>query len=1601
MYTTFEEERQEIRKMEQELKPKREQSEKKLLEENGGRSKQTFRKRPGTTDKGKKYEDMVAANIVLQLVSDSEIKDFYISSNDEEFGDFDDVVVEIETCQRIETKALQLKHTNNKRQLTTNQLASKTGNFSIVKYFNSAKKILNKTHQFILFTTNGLEISDDTKFKLDGEQFYLKIIKVRHLEDSFDILRISKNIDFYYKFHIIEDEWTRQNPEKIQQYQAFFKSFRLYTNQECLEILTKSTMNRFTEMFFSNEETFKKYVDVISEWSLKEGRKEKLSKKITQRTIALRLLSSHLEPFVFDLVNDKMKILRDAIYLFDITLLEKEDINVVNKLWGDLDKSIDLKKLNKVRSCYFLSDVEDLDAIMMMQLLWLMNKCPLIVKDHENIEKALQLCPDAKFIILGEGKCSEWMKKYSIFQNLSQLESKLESYEKVLENFTISLQGKDELNLKTALKENEQFIRYLTVNNLLRMSNGACYINGQKENFPNLYIDRYLSVNIIDIKYLQHVDQNTVIILNCEDNSERLKISKKHTVTDIDGFYSKTNPTIFDTPIFIMSKNKCSESEFQKICSKTPKSNSVHYFTFFNNNLEWGRSRGDVSELRNYKLPNHSKNENEIWSSEFSNNINLVTGDPGMGKTELTKSLKNKCCFKYWTVIINPADVNFFFKSLGNCKISEYVERFETFVLDEKYKHCRRFEIEFFKRCLKQNNIIYVWDALDEILSKNLDATLDLILRLSLKGAIQWVTARQHLRNSLETKLNVLSMSINQFSESEQEDYIRKRLQYLVSSADDMKRTMERIKSTFELTQHIDILGIPLQIFMLTEVFRQNEETYLKLLNTTFLLTDLYRHFIEGKFEFFYGGKVPVKGDYWEEEVRKKKEEKLKHYERFALELIFPEEVLKQLKIDCLQDINSISEDLATVGIVTGVQNGIPQFAHVSFAEYFVALYFSKNFEMIRKEVFFGQKYNNVRFFFDMLTGKNSPVHIAILYKNFDEMKYYDDEIIKGKDDCGRSALHLICSWGQRQERLTVQNKLMCYVIEAKRAISCSAETKEYSNALFFLLDKCEILEQDLLYKITPLAWARESESLGAELLLLQSRKLQLDRSYSPSDRINLLIFAAFLGYAEVVKLVVKEKLNIFNNELNCIIKFDSSTPLIVASREGHVTVVEYLLKCGAKINGADKYGRTPFFEASSSGHEKTLEYLAKNGANINRSDKYDRTPLFAASSNGHEKIIECLVKCGAKINHTNKYGRTPLFVASLNGHQKTVECLAKCGAKINRADNDGRTPLFAASSNGHEKIIEYLVKFGAAVNHVDDSGWTPLYAASWNNHLKAVECLMKCGAETKRVDNDGWTPLFAASWNGHNETVECLAQCGAEINHPNVDGRTPLHAASLNGHLKTIECLMQHGAEINCTDNDGRTSLFAASRNGHIKSVEYLVKHLAEINAANKDGWTPLHTALFKRHGKIVEYLVTRGAEINRGNTEGWIPLYTASWDGNEKTVELLLKCGAEINRANNHGRTPLFAAAANGHQKIVDCLVKCGAEVNRADNRGQTPLFAASSNGHEKIVECLVQCGAEVNRADNHGRTPLYAASSNGRKKVVECLVKCGAEIYRVDNE
>ena len=97
---------------------------------------------------------------------------------------------------------------------------------------------------------------------------------------------------------------------------------------------------------------------------------------------------------------------------------------------------------------------------------------------------------------------------------------------------------------------------------------------------------------------------------------------------------------------------------------------------------------------------------------------------------------------------------------------------------------------------------------------------------------------------------------------------------------------------------------------------------------------------------------------------------------------------------------------------------------------------------------------------------------------------------------------------------------------------------------------------------------------------------------YNEDDNMDLL-FASYHGdLAEIVYLFYKSIPNVNVKGNNNV------TPLILASQQGKLDVVEFLLKKGARVNDVMTDGKTALLMACKNGHTEIVKRLMEKGAN-------------------------------------------------------------------------------------------------------------------------------------------------------------------------------------------------------------------------------------------------------------------------------------------------------------------------------------------------------------------------------------------------------------------
>ncbi|KAF2968452.1 hypothetical protein GQX73_g5073 [Xylaria multiplex] len=319
------------------------------------------------------------------------------------------------------------------------------------------------------------------------------------------------------------------------------------------------------------------------------------------------------------------------------------------------------------------------------------------------------------------------------------------------------------------------------------------------------------------------------------------------------------------------------------------------------------------------------------------------------------------------------------------------------------------------------------------------------------------------------------------------------------------------------------------------------------------------------------------------------------------------------------------------------------------------------------------------------------------------------------------------------------------------------------------------------------------------------------------------LLITSYFGLDNLVNLVLKE------NQTNLGIRgaLSERTALSWASEKGYSSIVQLLLHRVPKyqvlfrdklslryptiVNQKDKFGKSPLCYAAANGHRSIVQGLLKRGAKVDSRDENGLTPLLWATGHGHSEVVVLLLENGARqksnLETRDQHGRTPLLKAAYNGDPGAVKILLDSGAEVNAlntldrgaevdaSDTSGQTVLIIASARGYDTVVKLLLNSGAEVNALDKSGRTALMIASTYGYDAVVKLLLNSGAEINASDMLGETALMMASRKGYGDVVELLLNSGAEINASDMLGETALMMASGRGYDNMVNLLLDGGA--------------------------------------------------------------------------------------------------------------------------------------------------------------------------------------------------------------
>lgn len=386
------------------------------------------------------------------------------------------------------------------------------------------------------------------------------------------------------------------------------------------------------------------------------------------------------------------------------------------------------------------------------------------------------------------------------------------------------------------------------------------------------------------------------------------------------------------------------------------------------------------------------------------------------------------------------------------------------------------------------------------------------------------------------------------------------------------------------------------------------------------------------------------------------------------------------------------------------------------------------------------------------------------------------------------------------------------------------------------ILDLGVIPAIDKKYGHTVLHAAVSSESLDIFQILLE-RFPRIDlRARNKSDE-NPMHFAAEFGFLEFVQFLLK-----LDPYLATMLSPSVGLPLHSAARKGRVDCVS-ALTTSENINSEGPQGRTPLIEASRNGHLSVVRLLVESGADVNRVDTDGRNALLAAARDGHLPIVEYLIEHGADINLTDRWNEGLLINLLLKGHFTAANSVLQRGVDVNVASNFGVTPLRIATRLNCTRVASRLLDLGADFKHrFKQNGQTAFMCAVFYQRASMVELFEQRGiANYGELDNESQSAVqWAVSRDNMPMVEKFLAKDRTLAFGVNTLGVDCMSSAAAYGSESMVTLLLKLGIGPDGLGEHcrGVTPLMRAAFNGQPRCVDMLIKAGADVGKVDSGPW-------------------------------------------------------------------------------------------------------------------------------------------------------------------
>ena len=526
-----------------------------------------------------------------------------------------------------------------------------------------------------------------------------------------------------------------------------------------------------------------------------------------------------------------------------------------------------------------------------------------------------------------------------------------------------------------------------------------------------------------------------------------------------------------------------------------------------------------------------------------------------------------------------------------------------------------------------------------------------------------------------------------------------------------------------------------------------------------------------------------------------------------------------------------------------------------------------------------------------------------------------------------------------------------------------------------------------------------------------------------------------------------KKALKIMMDDPTWVTKRDSDqrTPLHVAARFNHTSVVKWLLENGADVD-AQAYNRfTPLHLTKNPEIVKLIlakkpNLKLKSVSGTVLQDSIDALRHYAGISNPDSNIkrkTDSLRKIvDMYLEHIGD--DIDLISAVRLGRLNTVRIIVNENPEAILGKKHGPSPLREAADWGQLEICKFLVQAHKVdVNDFEGGSGYPVIISALK-HPDIVRYLIKYGVDlNKRITWNGgrtgrWiigddaTALHFAARDGVPETIKILLDAGVDpfaTAHDSFDKKrkqTALEVAAFFGKTDNAIAILEHpkfqagdaklrqqvlykslviGSQVSwlASESQDRTELLDAllTDRAKLKATDS-IQSLLQTTVC---GIRPHNAQENESIKKMVSVLKKHGAKLD---------VYSAVAIGDFDALAKLLKTTpTAANTLSIDGYPAMHMAIKMNYSQAVKLLLDAGGDVEiknkskSTGSEGETPLICVIVWAHDKIAEMLIEAGANVNAKAENQATPLHEAVGLGNVSIAKILLKNGAHKHAKDNE